>query len=381
MANTLTNLIPDIYEALDVVSRELTGAISAVSMDNSLDRVALNDTIRIPITQAQSAANNTPGATPPDTGDQTIDNATMTIDNSKHVAIRWNGEQQKGYKLNGTYTSIFSQQIAQGMRTIVNLMEVDIMSEYIRASRAYGTAGTTPFATDISDAAQLKKILDDNGAPMGDRHIILGTTAGVNLRALTQLTSANTAGSTDALRRGVLLDLFGFAIRESAGVQSHTAGTATGFDANGGEPVGEVTIVVDGSDSGTILAGDVVSWVGDTNKYIVVSSTASGAAAGNIVINKPGLVQTLATTVEGSLGSAYTANMAWQRSAIQMATRMPQTPADGDQATDAVQVTDPNTGLSFEVAYYPQYLQGSYHVRLAWGVKLIKPEHTAILLG
>lgn len=381
MANTLTNLLPDLYEALDVVSRELTGFIPAVSMNNSLARAELDQTIRVPITQAQTSADNTPAATSPDTGDQTVENTTITIDNSKHVPIRWNGEQTRGQQQTGMYSSILSQQAAQAMRTLVNLIEADIATEYKKASRAYGTAGTAPFGSSLADAAEIKKILDDNGAPMSDRHIVINTTAGVNLRTLANLNQASNAGTDSTLRQGVLLPIFGMDIRESAQIQSHTKGTATGFDANGGEPAGETIIVVDGSDSGTILAGDIVTWVGDTNKYVITSTTASGAASGNIVIGKPGLQAALADTVEGTLGNSYTANLAFHRSAIQLVTRMPALPEGGDIASDRTTITDPNTGLSFEFALYPQFRQNVIHVAIAWGTALIKPEHTAILLG
>ncbi len=381
MANTLTNLVPDFYEALDVVSRELTGFIMAVSKDNSVERVALNDTVRIPITQSQTSADNTPAVSSPDTGDQTVENVTMTIDNSKHVPIRWNGEQTKGQKNSGMFSSILADQTAQGIRTLVNLIETDIAAEYIRVSRAYGTPGTTPFASDMSGASNIKKILDDNGAPASDRHLVIDTTAGVALRNLTNLNQANTAGTDQTLRQGLLLPLFGLDVRESAQVAAHTAGTATGFDVDAAFAVGIETLTVDGSDSGTILPGDTVTWVGDTNKYVVLSSTASGSASGNIIIGKPGLRETLADTVEGTLGAAYTANLGFHRSAIQLATRMPALPEGGDKALDVVQINDAVTGLTFEFALYPQFLQNVIHVRIAWGTKLIKPEHTAILLG
>jgi len=381
MANTLTNLVPDLYEALDVVSRELTGFIPAVSTNNSVERAALDEVVYVPITQEQDSADNTPAQYSPDTGDQTIDNASITIDHSKHVAVRWNGEQTKSQKNSGMYSSIVAQQVAQAMRTLVNEIEADIASEYLRSSRAYGIAGTTPFATNLSDVSNLKKILDDNGAPVSDRHLVVDTSAGVNLRNLTNLNQANAAGSDATLRQGVLLPLFGFDVRESAQIQSHTKGTATGFDANGGEPIGETTLVVDGSDSGTILIGDVVTWAGDTNKYIVKSATASGSASGNIEIYKPGILEALATTVEGTIGDSYTANLAFHRSAIQLATRMPARPENGDMAADVMTLTDEVTGLSFEIALYPQFRQSVIHVSIAWGTKLIKPEHCAILLG
>jgi hypothetical protein len=60
-ANTLTSLIPTIYEALDVVSREMVGFIPAVTRNSSAERAALNQSILVPITPASTAADNTAG--------------------------------------------------------------------------------------------------------------------------------------------------------------------------------------------------------------------------------------------------------------------------------------------------------------------------------
>ena len=77
--------------------------------------------------------------------------------------------------------------------------------------------------------------------------MVLNTTAGAALRTLVELWQANTAGSDDLLRRGVLLDLMGFAIRESAGVKTHTPGDATGtlVDLTAGYAKGSTTVHVD----------------------------------------------------------------------------------------------------------------------------------------
>ena len=74
-------------------------------------------------------------------------------------------------------------------------------------------------------------------------------------------------------------------------------------------------------------------------------------------------------------------NLAFDREAIQLVTRAPALPKEGDMAIDRTVITDPISGLSFEVSIYGGYRKVRYELALAWGQKVIKPEHTAILLG
>lgn len=82
-----------------------------------------------------------------------------------------------------------------------------------------------------------------------------------------------------------------------------------------------------------------------------------------------------------TLAAAYTANFAFSRSAIVLATRAPALPEEGDMADDRMMIQDPRTGMAFEVSMYKQYRRVRYEIAAAWGVQNIKPAHTAILLG
>lgn len=388
MANTLTDLIPDLYEALDVVSREMVGMIPSVNRNSGIERAALNENVLIPITPAASSADNTAGVTAPDTGDQTIGNVAVTISKSKHVPVRWNGEETKGLSNAGTFSSIMAQRIYQGIRTLVNEMESDLwLAAYKGSSRGYGTAGTAPFGTaaDFSDFANIARILDENGAPVTDRQLVLGHAAVSNLRGKQSvLFKTNEAGSSDMLRNGMTDRIQNFAIRHSDAIGVHTKGAATGALINNGsgEAVGQTTLTLDTITVNTtgILAGDIVTHVSDsTNKYVV--NTGLVATSGDIVIGSPGLLVAAANNDAVSIGNNYTPNLAFDRSAIVFASRMPAMPEGGDMAADTYQIVDDKTGLAFEVALYKQFMQNVIHIRAAWGQKAIKPDHIATLLG
>lgn len=383
MVNTLTGLVPTIYTALDTVSRELIGFIPNVSMDASAEAAAKDQTVRAHVVPQGSLEDITPGADPADSGDQTIGYTDVTISKSKAYPIRWNGEEQLSVSRYGQYNTILADQFEQGFRTLANAVETDLGALYAKMARAYGTAGTTPFGTanNHSDFAQANKILDDNGAPGTGRVMIVGSSARANIEGIQSgLFKVNEAGDGGAmLRLREQRQLHGFTMGYSAGIASHTKGTATGIDANGGEPIGETDIVFDGGDGGTVLAGDVVTFAGDANKYVV--NTAITAASGTLVINEPGLRATLADATEMTIGNSYTANMFFHRNAMVLAARTPAMPEGGDSADDVMTVVDPLSGLVFQVAVYRQYRRVKYEIGLAWGVAAPNGKHGGILLG
>jgi hypothetical protein len=288
MANTLTGLIPQIYQGLDIVSRELVGFVPAVARNANAEQVTLNQAIRVPVVPTIASSTITPGVTAPSDGDQTIGYVDVNITKSKYAPIRWNGEEQKGMMAGGQLSTVLANQFAQAFRVLTNEIESDLAGLHLKASRAYGTAGTTPFGSDVSDSAQMLKLLLDNGAPRTDLQLLIDTSAGAKLRTLGQLTKGNEAGTTDTLRRGVLLNQHGFAIRESAQIKTFTKGTGASATTNtAGYAVGATTITLASAGTGTILAGDVITFAGDTNKYVVLTGDADVSNGGTVVLAAP----------------------------------------------------------------------------------------------
>ena len=198
------------------------------------------------------------------------------------------------------------------------------------------------------------------------------------MRNLASLNQVNTSGSEALLRQGVLLDLQGVAMRESAPVVKHTKGTGTSYVVNNAatEVIGQTVITLDGG-SGTMIAGDCVTFNGDANIYVVQTTLAGG----NVVLNAPGLIQAAANDAALTIGNTFTANVMFHQSALELAVRAPAVPGGDDAAIDAMMVQDPHSGLVFEVRVYKGYRKQMIEVAAAWGTKAWKSENMAILLG
>ena len=383
----LSDLFQHIYAAMHVVSRELIGFIPKVSRDASAEEVTLNQPIRVPVVPALEAediqANN---ISMTGRGHDT-DFVDVTITKQRKVAFHITAEEARGLNSGGTMGDITMQRFAQAFRTIANEVEQDLANQYVYATAgAYGTPGTTPFmdTDELDDASETMKLLDDAGAPKTGRCLVLNTAANASLLGRQPaLFRVDAAGGDMARTYGMLSPMFGFDFGVSGQLGTHARATAVAMTVNnnGGYGVGDSEINFDaGSAAEDIARGDLVSIAGDSTFHF---AELDGATSGTLsLLTRGGLKSAVPDDAAITThATAYRPSVAFTKDAIQLVARVPAVAPGGDMAVDRSYIQDPNSGLIFEVAIYPQYRQVSYEVGLCWGVRTIKGDHMAILLG
>ena len=288
MSNTLTGLIPDLYAALDVVSRELIGFIPAVTVDSSVNRAAVGQAVKVPIApSSNSMIDTTPAMSVPSAADQTIGSTSIVITKSKAVPFSWEGNEQVRLNSGAGYLTIRANQIAQAMRTLANAVELDLAALYATTSRAAGTVGTVPFVSNTAALSAARKILVDNGAPTSDLQLVIDTNAGANLQTLFNINSARDKAAETLAGQGVLTMPSGVAIRESAQVYNPASGAmASATSTSAAFTVGQTVIPLATAGTGVVAAGDVITFANDTNQYVVSAVSFAGAnpASGDTIL-------------------------------------------------------------------------------------------------
>jgi len=384
MATVLTAIAPVLYSTAQEVSAESASLVRSIYADFDNKGVAFGDTVDVPVVPAQAVETFTPAAaSTAGAGAGTAEKVQVRITAQNKVSHVLTGEQIRSLENGGNYQEWVRQWAAQAMRTLRNAAEKDCATAIKQgASRAYGTAGTTPFASDINALVELRKILRDNGAPLSNLQFVGNSNVEMNLLKLGIVQQAYAAGSAQQLTDGIIANKFGFNIRVSAGIDLHTKGTLTSAvsDLGATAAIGTTSINCDGatSDTNTVLAGDIITWAGDSNKYVIGTAIASMADDTAIVMNRPGLRQTLANDVLGTIGASYTPSFGFEKNAVVGVMRPPLIPSNPTMRQ--MMVTD-GMGMTYLFLEIDQYGQRTWEMHLSQGFKVVQPEHVATLLG
>lgn len=378
--STITALAPVLFSAAHQVAAEPFGAIDALNANFDNKGVAKGDKVKIPYVPAAANAPFTAANVTPAGSDITAQATEVEITKSQKNSMVLTGEQIRSLENGGNWQEWASQWAQAGMRALRNEAEQDACTAIKGgASRAYGTAGVTPFATSLADLNRIRKILRDNGTPMQDLQLVVDTNAELNMLNLGIVQQAYAAGSDQERRSGTLRPQLGFNIRASAGIQGHTTAAAASYvlDNDTSIPIGTTGLVTKTGTAATSV-GDIFHIASDTANLYVVNALDALTTTKLITIGRPGTRAAYLDDATVTFKGAYTPNFAFERNAVVGVMRPPVMPANANIKQTLVSDKFGMTYLFCEIA---QYGQITWELHLAWGFKVIQPEFVATLIG
>lgn len=268
---------------------------------------------------------------------------------------------------------LITEHIRPAAYALADYMDQQACALYKDVPWFHDQAGGSMVIADIIDA---RKIMFDNKVNLNDQDNMSAQISGkaeADLLKLAAFTEYQGAGATGvaAQVQGYIGKKFGFNFYANQNVPSHVKGTCndTALQIVGTAAKGATTISLDAVDAGvtgTLVAGDVLSITGHTQKYAVTATnTASGNAFTGVTIT-PGLEAAVTdnTAVTARLDD-HVANMLFHRNAFAIA-MAPLSEMGKELGAKIATITDPITGLSIRSRLY--YVGNSSEVHVALDV-------------
>ena len=392
--NTLDLLIQKILARGLTVLRKKVLMTRLVNTDFKNEAKEYGTTIDIPYSTAKTVKTITPSHIPTAPTDQTTRFAQITIDQWKGSDFGMNDNEMRHINANDFWVP---DQVVQSMDTIAVALNASIFSKYTGVYGTYGTAGTTPFGSSVEglSATGIRKVLNKQLCPAEGRSSVMDYDAEANALGITAFNSAETTGDNGAVKiKGEIGEKFGIMWNADSYVPTHTkgAGATTGVylvDLTAGytaEPTLRYsTVHIDTVDSNAnaLVAGDIITFAGQTQTYAVITSGvgATGADEGDIVIS-PGLQADLADGVAITKVDSHVVNLVFHKDAFGLAMRNPSMGlSEVDEVINSRTMADSRSGVILRLEKIRMYKQTMWDFDAIWGAGLVRPEFAARLLG
>ncbi len=382
MSNTLTVLQGKLLAQGLMALREMAIMPRLVNIDFGTEAAQKGAAITIPIPSAVSAGAVTPAATPPSTSDQVPTSATITMDQWYEAAFYLSDKDMMEAK-----RDVIPMEASEAIRALANQVDADIFSKAAGVYGYVGTAGTTPFAADTTAATSVRRVLNNQLAPKSDRRMVIDSDAEANALNLRAFQDASFSGSIDAIVNGEINKKLGFTWASEQNVPTHTAGTiTTGLAAktSTAQAVGlKAVVCTTAASTGAcaLLAGDIVTFSGQSQTYVLTAAATQASAATDVTLNiEPGLVVALAGDEAVSVKGDHVMNLGFHRDAFALAVRPLQDSAQG-LGNQIMQATDPVSGLSLRLEVSREYKRTRWSYDILWGSALVRRELACRLAG
>lgn len=375
MANTLTNVMPKILAQGLLALREVAIMPRLVNADYGGEAAMKGNTIDVPVAAGTITATNVTSApTWSSATDSSPNLVQISLDNWKQANF-WLSDKEMTEIDAGRH--FLPMNASDAIKALANAVDNDIHAEYTGVYGFVGTAGSTPFASTVTDAVNVRKTLNNQLAPMDDqRRLVLDPDAMANALQVSAFSDLEKTGDRAVKIQGEMGRKFGLDFFETQNIATHTAGTAADITVASTTAAGTSTIGLSASVGGTLVLGDVFTIAGDSQTYAV---TAQATVGSNTAVSIRPALQTAATSgAVVTKKATHVANLGFHRNAFAYASR----PLMGEPlGSRIVSATDPVSGISLRLEVARQRKQTVWEYDVLWGAKLVRPEFAVRLAG
>jgi len=378
MANTITNVLPKLLAQGLMALRQQ--AIMPRLVNRSYENLASQkgNAINIPIPSAINAESVTPSHAWSTVTSFAPTVAVVTLDFWREAKFHLSDSDVKSV-MDGT----IPMQASEAIKALANAIDSYILGKHIGIYGAAGTAGTTPFATSITEGGTSSRtLLNKQLAPMDNRRAVLDPTAEGQFLALSNIIQVDQRGDQGGIINGTIGRKLGIDWYMDQNVPTYTPGTAwaTGWTAAASSTVGLATLsLLNSTAAGTVNAGDIFTIAGASQQYVVTAAATVASSAVTVLIDPP-LVSAVATAAAITVvGTAYTANLVFHRDAFAWASR-PLADIQG-LGNNMMSAIDPVSGIALRLEMSRAYKQTIFSYDVLGGAALVRPELAVKLLG
>ena len=271
----------------------------------------------------------------------------------------------------------FGFQVAEGaMQALAQKIDADLLELY--ADIPYVAGGATPgnLPNALADIAGARQVLNEQGAPFGNRSAVWNPATEANLIILDAIVGADKSGSTAALREAAVGRVLGFENYMGQNVHTHTKGTLAIQDGkteilpDGAHTVGATTLKLKQVENGgKAVKGDLIDIAGK-GRFVVTAESAA-AASNKVELSVYPALPVLAGTEAVTLVDSHVANLAFHRNAFAFVNRPMALPLGG--AAGAVETFE---GISLRVTmgYAMLSKKNTISFDVLYGCKTLQPE-------
>lgn len=382
MANTLTDLMPKILARGLMRLRKRLVMPSAINRDFDPEPAERGRTVNIPKPPTVSTRDVSPGVTPSAAPDITETTIPVTLDQWKEAPLAFTDKD----RVEAIDESV-EMAIDAAIDALAEDVNADVMALYQEVyeyNSSTGTAGTTPFGSDYGEASEARKILNRNAAPLADRRMVVDPDAEENAVNLSEFADSSFTDSDDVIVEGDIGRKLGFDWLMDQQVPSHTAGSLTGdptVDGAHSSGASSVSLTTDTDDEVDLKEGDLISFAGDSQTYVVRADLSIGNSGSGDVSISPDLQADLSggEAISLEVSSDHVNNLAFHRDAFALAIRPFREPAA--ENAQVLTMVDDATGLPLRLEVTRQNKQDYWSFDLLWGVKTIRPDLAVRILG